>query len=86
MVKITGYKTFISTGGNKCIQCNTRMAKGLPYIAPVSGKRVVKELTGKSICISCIEELSKRVDSNLDKSNEKQLERYETRRFLENLT
>jgi len=84
MVKITGYRIFRSTGGNKCVQCKTRMRKGLPYLSPVTGKNVVRELKGKSICISCIQELTDNIDEKMN-GEEDSLKKYEQRRFLEHL-
>lgn len=80
--KITSYKTFISSGGNTCRVCGTRMRKGLTYVAPVSGKRVVTEKRGNSICVTCINELAGKVNTDIDA---KELEIYERRRFLEHL-
>lgn len=82
--KITGYKIYKSSGGNTCIQCDTRMSKGLPYMSPVTGKRKIKKLTGKSICITCIKDIYNiAIDKVSDKK--KAVERYQTRRFLEHL-
>ncbi|MCP3686743.1 MAG: hypothetical protein GY861_29240 [bacterium] len=80
--KLTGYKVFVSSGGNTCLGCGTRMRKGLPYIAPISGKRVIREKTGKSICITCISELTEKMDVIAEAS---ELEIYERRRFLEHM-
>ena len=84
-VKITGYGIFTSTGGNKCIQCGVRMRKGLPYLSPVTGKRTIRELKGKSICVSCIGELSDNVTSAISKLDDSELDLYEKKRFLEHL-
>jgi hypothetical protein len=84
MMKISGYKIYKSSGGNKCIQCGTRMHKGLPYLSPVTGKKEPREMKGKSICISCIRELTEVVDRKSDDATDK-IERYEQRRFLEHL-
>lgn len=81
-VKITGYKVFTSSGGNKCVQCNTRMEKDLPYVAPITGKNRIRELTGKSICIACLENINKSVDKELESCNNEQQDKYEKRRFL----
>ena len=83
MIKITGYGIFISTGGNKCVQCQTRMRKGLPYMSPVTGKKNPRELKGKSICVSCISELTTNVEEKL--GDKKGLDLFEKRRFLEHL-
>jgi hypothetical protein len=80
--KITGYKVSLSTGGNTCVQCGTRMRKGLPYLAPVRGKRVIHELVGKSICVSCIKELMERTDQELE-GKEQSLDYYEKKRFTD---
>lgn len=80
-IKITGYEVRVSTGGNTCVQCNTRMRKGLPYLTPIQGKRVVKEVKGRSICISCIDALTEKVTENLT-GKEKDVLKYEQRRFL----
>ena len=83
--KITGYGVFKSSGGNKCIHCNTRMRKGLPYLSPITGKRVIRELKGKSICVSCIKMVVENVDTKLQDCGIKSLEKFEQRRFLEHL-
>ena len=83
--KITGYGVFRSSGGNKCIHCNTRMRKGLPYLSPVRGKRVIRELKGKSICVSCIKVIVDSVDAKLLECGKNSLEKFEQRRFLEHL-
>lgn len=82
-IKITGYGIFKSTGGNKCIQCGVRMRKGLPYMSPVTGKKSIRELKGKSICVSCISELSAKVTVGV--SSDKELDLYEKKRFLQHL-
>jgi hypothetical protein len=83
--KTTGYGIFKSTGGNRCIQCGIRMRKGLPYMSPVRGKRIIREIKGKSICVSCIKELAEKVAVNLTAINDKELDLYEKRRFLSHL-
>jgi len=83
MQKIKGYGVFISSGGNTCVQCGVRMRKGLPYMSPVKGVKTVKELKGKSICITCIEELTDKVAKELKKVGESELDKYNTRRFME---
>lgn len=81
-IKITGYRIFKSSGGNKCIQCNTRMRKELTYLSPIKGKRIVHQLTSKSICLPCLEEL---VDNAKRMTDPLTIEKYEKRRFLEHL-
>lgn len=83
-IKITGYGVYLSSGGNKCVQCGTRMRKGLPYLAPIRGKRVIHEVQGRSICISCIEHLTEDVNKSLQ-GKELDIERYERRRFMEHM-
>ena len=80
--KITGYQVSLSSGGNKCLQCGTRMRKGLPYLTPVRGKRVLHELVGKSICVSCIKVLVEEVEGKLE-GKEKSLDYYEKKRFVD---
>lgn len=83
--KITNYKVFISSGGNTCVSCGTRMRKGLPYVAPVSGKRVIREKRGKALCVTCVKSLDDMLDSKLSELEPKELETYERRRFLEHM-
>jgi len=83
--KITGYGIFKSTGGNKCIQCGVRMRKGLPYMSPVTGKRIIRELKGKSLCVSCINDMSEKVTVQLSELDEKELDLYNKKRFLHHL-
>lgn len=83
-VKITGYKIFISTGGNTCIQCKMRMRKGLPYISPITGKKKQRKLIGKSLCMTCVEELQKSI-GEMAQSLQTDVEKYERRRFLTHL-
>ena len=85
MIKITGYGIFQSTGGNKCIQCGVRMRKGLPYLSPVTGKKTIRELKGKSICVACIDELSQKVTVSVESLDAKELELYQSKRFLHHL-
>ena len=82
--KVTGYRISTSTGGNTCVQCGTRMRKGLPYLTPVRGKRVVREIAGKSICVSCIQELMVKTDTELE-GKDKSLDLYQKKRFIDHL-
>lgn len=82
-IKITGYRIYKSSGGNTCIQCGTRMRKGLPYMSPVTGKKNPRELRGKSICVACIGSLTGEVDRRVNECGEKEIDRYQKRRFLE---
>ena len=83
-IKITGYGIFTSTGGNKCIQCQTRMRKDMPYMSPVTGKRVIRELKGKSLCVSCMLELAGNITTKI-RNDERGVDLYEKRRFIEHL-
>lgn len=82
--KVTGYRIFTSTGGNVCIQCKVRMRKGLPYIAPITGKRKERQLTGKSLCMTCVNELHDSM-TKTTQVLQAEIERYERRRFLTHL-
>ena len=83
--KITGYRMFKSSGGNSCVQCKTRMRKGLPYLSPIKGKHVIHELKGKSICIACLLELYNNAQGILSGCEDKELDKFQARRFLEHL-
>lgn len=83
--KLTGYNVFKSSGGNTCVCCGTRMRKELPYLAPISGKRVIREMRGKAICVSCVRDMNNLIDSKLSELDPKELETYERRRFLEHM-
>jgi hypothetical protein len=83
--KITGYRIFTSTGGNTCVQCKVRMRKGLPYLSPITGKRVIRELKGKSVCIACVQELADSATTMLSQCDERDVDKYQAKRFLEHL-
>jgi hypothetical protein len=83
--KLTGYRILKSSGGNKCLQCGTRMRKGLPFMVPIKGKRVIHSTVGKSLCCVCLEELHNKAQEMIKESGIENLERYNNRRFLEKL-
>ena len=76
---------FISTGGNTCVQCKVRMRKGLPYVSPVKGKFKVHQLKGKSLCIACLLELYNNAQGLLKECDDKELDLFQSKRFLEHL-
>jgi len=84
-IKVTGYKVFVSTGGNNCIQCDTRMRKGIPYVSPVRNKKNPVETKGKSICMSCLRDIYTKSMNLLGEEGLKELDLYDKRRFLDKL-
>ena len=84
-VKVIGYQIYLSSGGNTCVQCRTRMRKGLPYLSPVKGRKKREEIRGKSLCLECIREMMENVEDKLQSVPKAERERYATRRFLEHL-
>lgn len=84
-VKTTGYRLAISSGGAKCIQCNTRISKGLPYLVPVAGVRVVRELKGKCLCVGCLDDMHQRAEKVVAGASLKVYDNFQRKRFLTNL-
>lgn len=54
-------------------------------MSPITGKRKIRELKGKSICVACITELTTNVERKINECGEKEVSQYEKRRFLEHL-
>ena len=83
-VKTTGYRIAVSGGNVKCIQCKTRLSAGLPYLVPVSGVRVVRELKAKSLCVACLQDMTKKAEIIVEGSTSTVYDNYQRKRFLAN--
>jgi hypothetical protein len=82
---MTGYGIFKSSGGKTCIKCGTIISKGLPHLSPVKGKDVIKEMSGKAMCHACLRDILNSMDSFLKECDDKIIDRYEKKRFVNKL-